>query len=103
MLILFTEQATAAQLRDHQLDEQFQLVGQHRRHDVEAVCALLFQPQLEVVGDLCGGAYHHAVATRTGRDGRQRRDFVHASDVAAANAGHTMSVLSNRGEVRFSA
>src|SRR5579872_1913503 len=51
-LVSFAKQAALAQERDHLGDEEIELMRQHRRHQVEAVGGLGFEPVLHDIGDL---------------------------------------------------
>ncbi|CAB3958132.1 hypothetical protein LMG7053_05550 [Achromobacter ruhlandii] len=65
-VVFRAEQAAAAQFRQRQLDEVIQPAGQPRRHDVEAVGAVLLEPLLQLVGHALRRADHLLVAAGPG-------------------------------------
>src|ERR1700727_2269668 len=70
-LVLVAEQPSAAQLRDHVVDERLQVARQRRRHDVEAVGRALANPLFDRVGELLGGTGQGLVATAPAELGEQ--------------------------------
>ena len=64
--IFAAEQATAAQFRQHEIDEIAKADRQMRRHDVKAIGGTACEPVLHLVGDLCRRADDLAVTARAG-------------------------------------
>src|SRR5262245_17843921 len=64
-LVLAAEQPAASQLGNHQLDKVIETARQVRRHDVEAVAAVLAEPFLHMIGDLLRRAADDAFGART--------------------------------------
>ena len=75
------EQAAPLQFGDHHVDEIVEPAWQERRHDVEAVAAILAEPLFHHVGD----GLRRAIDDRLGaRAGDPRRHLADASDFRAA-------------------
>src|SRR6202012_3715506 len=65
-LLLAAEEAALLEDRDDLVAKDLELVGDRRRHVVEAVGGAVHKPGLEVVGHLLGRPHHRAVTAPAG-------------------------------------
>ena len=60
-LICATENASLLKNRHDTLRKGFETIGQNVRHQIEAIGGAVFEPVLDVIGDLLRRAYDHAM------------------------------------------